>query len=153
MARFGWRAEDCRLDDFVAALGQPGPAPRLAARIASGVPVYDGNALRRALDPATREALMAEWAEVMLHGAGIVVIERLIGDLEALDAASAVFEALIAAPAARPRPTTSRPPAPTTGSGTRCRSTACATRKGSRVTTATRCSPPSARPGSVRAGR
>lgn len=95
MARFGWRVEDCRLDDFVAALGQPGPAAQRAVRIAAGVPVYDGAALRRDLGPARREALMAEWAEVLRAGAGIVVIEHFVDDLAALDAATALFHALL----------------------------------------------------------
>lgn len=97
MLRFGWRVEDCRLEDFIAVLAQPAPRPERAARLASGgVPVYDGAALRRTLGPATREALMAEWAQVLLQGAGIVVIERLMDDLGALDAASAQFDTLIA---------------------------------------------------------
>lgn len=96
MARFGWRIEDCRLDDFVAALERPAPAPRLAARVESGVPVYDAAALRRGPDRPPREALMAEWGEVLQHGAGIIVVERLLEDLAALDAATALFEALIA---------------------------------------------------------
>lgn len=92
----GWRAEDCRLEDLLAVLAQPVPRPEHAARIAAGgVPVYDGDALRRGLAPATRETLMAQWAQVLLHGAGIVVIEGLIDDLDALDAASALFRTLI----------------------------------------------------------
>lgn len=95
MPRFGWRAADCRLEDFLAVLAQPGPAAERALRVSHGVPVYDGDALRAAL-ARDREALMAEWAAVLLHGAGIVVIERLVDDLAALDAASALFRTLIA---------------------------------------------------------
>lgn len=96
MARFGWCSEDCRIEDFAAALAQPGPVPERAARHACGVPVYDGAALRRELGALTREALLAEWAEVLRNGAGIVVIEQWVDDLGALDAATALFEALIA---------------------------------------------------------
>ncbi|WP_127999710.1 phytanoyl-CoA dioxygenase family protein [Piscinibacter defluvii] len=95
MPHFGWRAADCRLEDFMAVLAQPGPAAERAVRVSQGVPVYDGDALRAAL-AHDREALMAEWAAVLMHGAGIVVIERLVDDLAALDAASALFRALIA---------------------------------------------------------
>ena len=94
-ARFGWRVEDCRLDEFEAELARPVPRPERAARLGTaGVPVYDGDAARRAL-AHDRAALMAEWAQVLLHGAGIVVIERLADDLAALDAASALFRTLI----------------------------------------------------------
>lgn len=95
MPRFGWRAADCRLEDFLGVLAQPGPAAERAVRVSQGVPVYDGDALRAQL-ARDREALMAEWAAVLMHGAGIVVIERLVDDLAALDAASALFRALIA---------------------------------------------------------
>ncbi len=95
MPRFGWRAADCRLEDFVAVLAQPGPAAERAVRVSQGVPVYDGDALRAQL-ARDREALMAEWAAGLMHGAGILVIERLVDDLDALDAASALFRTLIA---------------------------------------------------------
>lgn len=92
-----WRERDCRLDDLVAAIAAPGPEPLLAAEVIAGVPVYDGDTLRRLLDPPdARRPLMAEWGEVLLHGAGIIVIRRAFDDLDALDAATALFEMLIA---------------------------------------------------------
>jgi two-component system sensor histidine kinase BaeS len=48
------------------------------------VAVREPAALRRELGALTREALLAEWAEVLRNGAGIVVIEQLVDDLGAL---------------------------------------------------------------------
>ena len=57
-----WREQDCRLDDLVAAIAAPGPEPLLAAEVIAGVPVYDGDTLRRLLDPPdARLPLMAEF--------------------------------------------------------------------------------------------
>jgi len=91
-----WCVSDCRLADLLATIAAPGPAPLLAAEVIAGVPVYDGNTIRRLPDPPNSpRALMAEWGEVLMHGAGIVVIRRLVDDLDALDAATALFFRLI----------------------------------------------------------
>lgn len=97
MAGHWWRQDDCRLADLIDAIAAPGPEPLLAAEVIDGVPVYHGDTLRRLLDPPdARRPLMAEWGEVLLQGAGIVVIRRAFDDLDALDAATALFETLIA---------------------------------------------------------
>ncbi len=97
MAGYWWREQDCRLDDLIALTAQDGPAPRLAAESRSQVPVYDGDAVRRqGASLAERRALMAEWGEVLMHGAGIVVVRRAFDDLGTVDAASALFRTLIA---------------------------------------------------------
>jgi ectoine hydroxylase-related dioxygenase (phytanoyl-CoA dioxygenase family) len=96
MAAHWWQASDCRLADLLAAIAAPGPAPLLAAEVIAGVPVYDGNAIRRLMDPLNpQRALMAEWGEVLMHGAGIVVIRRFADKLDALDAATALFFRMI----------------------------------------------------------
>jgi ectoine hydroxylase-related dioxygenase (phytanoyl-CoA dioxygenase family) len=92
-----WRLADCRLDELIAACADDGPPPPMAATLRARVPVYDGAALReRCGADAARDALMAEWSAVLMHGAGIVVIERMFDDLAAVDTASALFQALIA---------------------------------------------------------
>lgn len=96
MAGHWWRQPDCRLADLLAAIAAPGPEPLLAAEVVAGVPVYDGEAIRRRLDPPdARRPFMAEWGEALMHGAGIVVIRRFADDLDALDAATALFHRLI----------------------------------------------------------
>jgi ectoine hydroxylase-related dioxygenase (phytanoyl-CoA dioxygenase family) len=102
-SRYWLSGDACRVDDFAALVEQttqPSDAP-LAAAIRGNVPVYDCDALRRAIeaDPAQRAAVMAEWGEVMLNGAGLVVLAGAFSgaaELAALDTASADFNALIA---------------------------------------------------------
>lgn len=93
-----WREEDCRLDDLIAAIdAPPAVAPRLCAHQHERVPIYDGAALRRMCTADdTRRALMTEWNEGLMHGAGIVVIRDFVDDLAALDTATALFQVLIA---------------------------------------------------------
>src|SRR3982751_3065005 len=59
----------CDLDEFIRLITRvtnPADYP-LSSEIVSNVPVYEGNAIRKAnADPEARKALMAEWAEVML---------------------------------------------------------------------------------------
>ena len=65
---------------------------RLATRIESNVPIYEG----RALSQVNRHELMGEWIKVFLSGPGIIVIKRAFIDTGPVDRATAVFEALIA---------------------------------------------------------
>lgn len=68
----------------------------LAAGVEKGIPVYDGERVRRAASQVEdRRDLMAEWATSLLDGAGIIVIKGGIDDTKALDRASAVFEGII----------------------------------------------------------
>lgn len=90
---------DCRLDDFkkiVARRTDPSDYP-LARGVESNALIYDGAAARAAAgDGAERKAYMAEWAEAMLTGPGIVVFKNAFADLETIDAVSAAFNAMIA---------------------------------------------------------
>ena len=88
---------DCDLDDFIAHTSRKttrGDCP-LAADIQHGIPIYDGGAIRAA-NAEGRKAFMAEWAEVMLGGAGIVVFKDAMPDHAALDAATKIFFEIIA---------------------------------------------------------
>jgi ectoine hydroxylase-related dioxygenase (phytanoyl-CoA dioxygenase family) len=97
LASYWWQEQDCRLDDLAALTDERSAKPRFAAELRTGVPVYSGDALRgQCRSPAHRHAVMAEWGEVLMHGAGIVVIERLFDELGVIDAATHLFEALIA---------------------------------------------------------
>lgn len=99
-----WLKQDgCRIGEFAALVERTtraADAP-LAAEVRGNVPVYDCNALRRAMaeSPEHRGAVMAEWGEVMLHGAGLIVLAGAFSgsaELAAVDAASAEFRAIIA---------------------------------------------------------
>ena len=87
------------LDDFTPLLAhetRPEDYP-FAAEIASQVLIYDCDRVRSAAAmPETRRALLAEWAEAMMTGPGIIVLRRAFADMAAIDAASDAFRAIIA---------------------------------------------------------
>ena len=67
-----------------------------AAIIEKNVPIYDGIEIRKiASVDEGRKAVMAEWAEVLLNGPGIVVFKNATTDMDALDKMSANFNAII----------------------------------------------------------
>jgi ectoine hydroxylase-related dioxygenase (phytanoyl-CoA dioxygenase family) len=69
----------------------------LAVRIASNVPVYACEALRRRTESEDgRRLVMAEWIEALHAGPGVIVLEGAFADTRIVDAASAVFERIIA---------------------------------------------------------
>ncbi len=101
----GWlNADSCQLpelDRLVKTVTRPQDCPQ-ASRIAHNVPVYDGTSLRAAQAASTepaqwRAALMAEWAEVWRHGAGVLVVQGLYADAAVVDATTQQFQALIEA--------------------------------------------------------
>ncbi|MBV8664719.1 MAG: phytanoyl-CoA dioxygenase family protein, partial [Hyphomicrobiales bacterium] len=97
-ARVWLTPESCKLDDFLDVVQRrtnPADYP-LATAIRSDVPVYEGDAIRAAaVDPIQRRAFMAEWAEAMLTGPGIVVFEKAFADLDVIDAATLIFREII----------------------------------------------------------
>jgi len=69
----------------------------LAADVAARVLVYDCDAVRRVVaTPEGRRALLAEWAEALMTGPGIIVLRRALPDLAVIDAASEAFRDIIA---------------------------------------------------------
>ena len=63
-----------------------------AVEIKNNVPVYDG----ATLGDHNHKALMAEWANVLRNGPGIIAIKSAFTDTAPIDRATAVFETLIA---------------------------------------------------------
>jgi len=62
------------------------------------VPLYDMNRLKVMLaEPEQRRVLMVEWAKILLSGPGVFVLKSACTDLAAIDAATAVFNDVIAA--------------------------------------------------------
>jgi ectoine hydroxylase-related dioxygenase (phytanoyl-CoA dioxygenase family) len=90
--------EACDLEVFkrhIARQTLPADVP-LAAEIERNVPVYEGAAIRAAAgDAAARRELMAEWASVLLDGAGIIVLSGAFEDPTPVDAVTKQFFALI----------------------------------------------------------
>jgi ectoine hydroxylase-related dioxygenase (phytanoyl-CoA dioxygenase family) len=97
-ARVWLSAQACKFDDFLTIVDRrtdPADYP-LAAAIRSNVPIYDGDAIRAAAeDSVQRKALMAEWAEAMLSGPGVVVFQKAFADLSVIDAATRIFREII----------------------------------------------------------
>jgi len=99
-ARQTWLTPDaCDLEAFkrhIARRTMPADVP-LAARIERNVPVYEGRAIRQAAsEPRARRELMAEWASVLLDGAGIVVLAQAFEEAAPVEAVTKAFFAIIA---------------------------------------------------------
>ncbi len=90
-----YAAEDCRVEDLAAICGGPCDDARIshAEELLHGVPVYDAATLDLEVG---RRSVMAEWAWVLRAGPGVVVLRQGCPDLAAIDAATAVFEQIIA---------------------------------------------------------
>ena len=68
----------------------------LAAEVVSRVLIYDCDAVRLAIaTPEGRRAVLAEWAEALMTGPGIIVLRRAFADLAPIDAATQVFRTII----------------------------------------------------------
>jgi ectoine hydroxylase-related dioxygenase (phytanoyl-CoA dioxygenase family) len=96
--RYWYREQDCSLGEFVAAL-EPRPDDgnlRFAARISERIPLYDCRELGGVLEDVTQRAdLLAEWADVLNAGAGVLVLKRAYADTAPIDEATTVFESVI----------------------------------------------------------
>ena len=97
--RVYFEGSDCDLQTFAEITTrqlEPADVP-LAADISRNVPIYDMQTLRGSLtNPARRQALMGEWAHVLGQSAGAVVLRGAYGDTAPIDAASKVYDAIIA---------------------------------------------------------
>lgn len=99
-ARSGYFAEaDCDVDAFKALIQQVADRNTTlhADEVQRNVPIYDMARLRSLLDdPASRQDLMAEWAYVLASGPGVLALKAAYADTQPLDAATALFETIIA---------------------------------------------------------
>lgn len=94
----------CDIQDFKALIDQQTQAADVphAASIESNIPIYDMNELRASLEDANkRKAIMAEWASVMLRGAGVVALKNAYADTTVLDEATEIYGQIIADEKAR----------------------------------------------------
>jgi len=85
-------------DVFKAEVGRktdPGDWP-FAAAVEENVPIYDGDAVRKAAgDEDSRRLLMAEWVEAFDSGPGVIVIKGAMPDTGVVDRATQVFERIV----------------------------------------------------------
>ena len=90
-------SDDCKLLDFTGEIDNSRKAVNhlFAESVQQGVPLYRVADL--ALHHAeTRQALQSEWAQVLMHGAGVVVLAGAYSDTSVVDACTGVFEQIIA---------------------------------------------------------
>lgn len=93
-----YREADCLVAEFARMLdsASPGVKPRFAAAVRQRIPIYECAGLQGLLtEPAHRAQLLAEWAQVLLDGAGVFVLEAAFGDTTVVDHATAIFESII----------------------------------------------------------
>ena len=92
-------AKSGNFEEFRAIVSQtadPADTP-LAAEVIRNIPIYQGADVdAAALNPAARQALMAEWSFVFAQGAGIIVIRQGLNDHAVIDRASEIFTQIIA---------------------------------------------------------
>lgn len=91
--------DTCDLGEFTALINQATCSEQVphAAAIEKNIPIYDMSDLRSALeDDRTRRGIMAEWAQVLRTGAGVVALKGAYADSAVLDEATAIYEGIIA---------------------------------------------------------
>jgi ectoine hydroxylase-related dioxygenase (phytanoyl-CoA dioxygenase family) len=95
----GWLTKaDCKLDDFVAVVSEQADLAEYphAAEVVHNVVVYECGTLSNVTSSAEgRRRVQAELARVLLDGPGIVVLKGAFSDLEVVDRATNVFQAII----------------------------------------------------------
>ena len=91
--------DDCDLAEFTTLTQRATAATDApqAAEIAENVPIYDVPSLSTVLtNDSQRRDLMAEWAHILRYGAGALVLRTAYTDTSAIDAASAIYNDIIA---------------------------------------------------------
>lgn len=97
-AKIYLKSADCRLSDLAAHCAQKTDLADypFAADVQKNVLIYDCNALGPVIaDPADRRALMAEWADALMNGPGVVVLKNAEPDHAIINRASTMFRAMI----------------------------------------------------------
>lgn len=91
--------DTCDLGEFTALIDQTTRSAQVphAAAIEENIPIYDMENLRSALeDSRPRREIMAEWAQVLRSGAGVVALKGAYADTAVLDEATRIYEGIIA---------------------------------------------------------
>ncbi|WP_375230392.1 phytanoyl-CoA dioxygenase family protein [Roseobacter sp. S98] len=91
--------DTCDLGEFTELIGQETHREQVphAAAIEKNIPIYDMAKLRSALEDArTRRAIMAEWAQVLRSGAGVLALKEAYANTAVLDEATRIYNGIIA---------------------------------------------------------
>lgn len=94
-----FHADDCSLDEFISTVSRSLDITELsfAAAVEKNVPIYDIGTLGEKLtQPDTRMHIMSEWANVLGNSAGVVVLKDAYADTAPIDAASDIYNEIIA---------------------------------------------------------
>lgn len=90
--------ENCNVDafkDLIMQTTDPASVPQ-AATVEKNIPIYDMTVLRPALAvEQSRRRIMAEWAQVLCRGAGVVVLKDAYTDHSVIDDATALYKDII----------------------------------------------------------
>ncbi|GGE42680.1 phytanoyl-CoA dioxygenase family protein [Actibacterium pelagium] len=89
---------DCRIEVFEALIAErlSPDCLRFADRVENNIPIYEAEQVKTALASSfQRQALMAEWANVLADHSGAVVLKGAVPDLQAIDDATAIYETII----------------------------------------------------------
>ncbi|MEL7343456.1 MAG: phytanoyl-CoA dioxygenase family protein [Pseudomonadota bacterium] len=92
-----YSADACRLEDFEALIAQTlehSDVPQ-AVDLKGNIPIYDAPSLVLD-DPEKRRAILSEWARVLGEGAGVFILRQAQPDHATIDAATSVFNDIIA---------------------------------------------------------
>jgi ectoine hydroxylase-related dioxygenase (phytanoyl-CoA dioxygenase family) len=92
-------AQACDPDEFIALIDQKTHSDTVpnADDIQLDIPVYDMKRLRPSLETdVSRNEIMCEWAQVMMSGAGVLVLKGAYQDTGILDDATSIYEKIIA---------------------------------------------------------
>lgn len=93
-----YNPDDCDVNAFQALIEKHTPTSEVpnAIGIEKNIPIYDMAALKtQLLSLPKRRHLMAEWANILRNGAGVVVLKRAITNIKTLDQATACYEKII----------------------------------------------------------
>lgn len=90
--------DGCAVSEFAALTSQELKPDRLthADRVEENIPVYDMTRLRPVLESDARSAVLGEWGHVLGKSAGVLVLKAAFDDLGPIDAATAIYEKMIA---------------------------------------------------------
>ncbi|WP_025597357.1 phytanoyl-CoA dioxygenase family protein [Burkholderia sp. WSM2230] len=97
LANNWYRESDCSLEAFADQLRKKTDLGlRFSVEAECEVPFYDCRALDEVLiDPVRQQALQAEWTNVLLDGAGVLVLKSAFRDTAPVDEATRIFEQII----------------------------------------------------------
>lgn len=93
-----YRSERCNFSDFADITSKTLSADDVpsAGSIEQNIPIYDASGLKDTLTTEdSRRQLMAEWADVLLNRAGILILKNAVTDLAAIDDATGIYEDVI----------------------------------------------------------